>query len=88
MKHDHFNSKRIRNAKIQEHVRCILGGQAKMQRTLFVATYAKFARTVFVANFARTQEHKNSVRATLGASMSMADVLSSSLCARTPRHLN
>ena len=40
-----------------------------MQRTVFVATYAKFARTVFVAKFARTQEHKNSVRATLGASM-------------------
>ena len=46
-----------------------------MQRTVFVATYAKFARTVFVANFARTQEHKNSVRATLGASMWMFGII-------------
>ena len=51
LKHDHFNSKRIRNAKIQEHVRCILGCQAKMQRTVFVATYAKLQEQCSLLRF-------------------------------------
>ena len=51
---------------MQEHVRCILVSDANMQRTKFVATYAKLEEQ---CSLLRLQEHKNSVRATLEASM-------------------
>ena len=59
---------KLGTAKMQEHVGCILVSDANMQRTAVVVAYATLEGQCSLLGL---QEHKNSVRATLGASMLM-----------------